>query len=187
MINRRLCFAVLAITLFVSVLHAERARNNNHQHDEEDIAFASNNAGRVSPTGKGSVFGRKFGKNKSGSSVIKTAGSHRTNVSHATIKSSKDACGLTNPCKHGGTCKTLSSGRFYCFCSQNYYGRTCDNKHISAGSAKKNRARIDHCAKSPCRNQGECVGLRTTYYCRLKTTGSHRTSVSRATIKSSKG
>lgn len=26
----------------------------------------------------------------------------------------------------------------------------------------------DHCASNPCRNGGECVGLRTTFYCRCK-------------------
>jgi hypothetical protein len=32
----------------------------------------------------------------------------------------------------------------------------------------RSRINIDHCAKSPCHNGGECVGLRTTYYCRCK-------------------
>ncbi|CAF0862744.1 unnamed protein product [Adineta steineri] len=181
MVDRRLCFAILAITLFVSVLHAERARNDNRQDDEEAIDFASNNdrnnedalitttsAGRVQSTTKDSVFGGMFGKKTSGSSIAKTTGSSRTSVSRQTTKSPKDGCGLTNPCKNGGTCKTLSSGNYYCFCSQDYYGKTCDNKFMSTGAANNDRARKDHCASSPCRNGGECVGLRTTFYCRCK-------------------
>jgi hypothetical protein len=39
---------------------------------------------------------------------------------------------------------------------------------ISTGSANNDRSRKDHCASSPCRNGGECVGLRTTYYCRCQ-------------------
>jgi hypothetical protein len=39
---------------------------------------------------------------------------------------------------------------------------------ISTGAANRDRAPTDHCVKSPCRNGGECVGLRTTYYCRCK-------------------
>ncbi|CAF1220782.1 unnamed protein product [Adineta steineri] len=208
MVDRRLCFAILAITLFVSVLHAERARNDNRQDDEEAIDFASNNdrnneddfietikrflgkhkktttkaptsdsilalitttsASRVQSTTKDSVFGGMFGKKTSGSSISKTTGSSRTSVSRQTTKSPKDGCGLTNPCKNGGTCKTLSSGNYYCFCSQDYYGKTCDNKFMSTGAANNDRARKDHCASSPCRNGGECVGLRTTFYCRCK-------------------
>ena len=39
---------------------------------------------------------------------------------------------------------------------------------ITSGSANNDRGKVDHCAKAPCRNNGECVGLRTTYYCRCK-------------------
>ncbi len=42
------------------------------------------------------------------------------------IKPTKDACGIISPCKNGGTCKTLSSESYYCFCSQDYYGKTCE-------------------------------------------------------------
>jgi hypothetical protein len=35
-------------------------------------------------------------------------------------------------------------------------------------NSHRSRINIDHCAKSPCHNGGECVGLRTTYYCRCK-------------------
>jgi hypothetical protein len=40
---------------------------------------------------------------------------------------------------------------------------------MSTGAANNDRSRKDHCLSSPCRNSGECVGLRTTYYCRCKT------------------
>jgi hypothetical protein len=43
------------------------------------------------------------------------------------IKPTKDACGIISPCKNGGTCKSLSNGSYYCFCSQDYYGKTCKN------------------------------------------------------------
>jgi hypothetical protein len=43
MVDRRLFLVFLAVTLFVSVLHAERARNDNLQDDEEEIDFASDN------------------------------------------------------------------------------------------------------------------------------------------------
>ena len=39
---------------------------------------------------------------------------------------------------------------------------------MSTGTDNRDRARVDHCAKNPCKNNGECVGLRTTYYCRCK-------------------
>lgn len=39
---------------------------------------------------------------------------------------------------------------------------------MSTGKDNLDRTRKDHCASSPCRNNGECVGLRTTYYCRCK-------------------
>jgi hypothetical protein len=45
----------------------------------------------------------------------------------------------------------------------------CFKEFISSGTANNDRAKVDHCAKSPCRNAGECIGLRTTYYCRCKT------------------
>lgn len=42
------------------------------------------------------------------------------------------------------------------------------SEFITTGAANKDREAKDHCAKSPCRNNGECVGLRTTFYCRCK-------------------
>ncbi len=39
---------------------------------------------------------------------------------------------------------------------------------ITTGAANNDRGKTDHCAKSPCRNGAECVGLRTTFYCRCK-------------------
>jgi len=42
MVDRRLFLVFFAVTLFISVLHAERARNDNLQDDEE-IDFANDN------------------------------------------------------------------------------------------------------------------------------------------------
>jgi hypothetical protein len=39
---------------------------------------------------------------------------------------------------------------------------------MSTGAANNDRSRKDHCLSAPCKNNGECVGLRTTYYCRCK-------------------
>ena len=36
------------------------------------------------------------------------------------------SCGALNSCKNGGTCRTLPSGRYYCFCSSDYYGNNCE-------------------------------------------------------------
>ncbi len=41
MVDRRLCLIFFAVTLFVSVLYAERARNDNLQ--DEEIDFAEDN------------------------------------------------------------------------------------------------------------------------------------------------
>ena len=47
MVDRRLCLALLAVTLFVTVLHAERARNDHREDDgeaeEEEQDLASDN------------------------------------------------------------------------------------------------------------------------------------------------
>jgi hypothetical protein len=204
MVDRRLFLIFFAVTLFVSVLYAERARNDNLQ--DEEIDFAEDNtvdeddslietikrflthkktttekpsSGAISalfPTTpstkttststKSSIFGGVFGKKSS--TTLKTTTSRHSHT-RLTTGATKDACGVINPCKNGGSCKTLSSGRYYCFCAQDYYGKTCENKFITTGADNKDRARVDHCAKSPCRNGGECVGLRTTFYCRCKT------------------
>jgi hypothetical protein len=43
MVDCRLFLVFFAVTLLASVLHAERARNDNLQDDEEEIDFASDN------------------------------------------------------------------------------------------------------------------------------------------------
>ncbi|CAF3740956.1 unnamed protein product [Rotaria socialis] len=211
MIDRRLLFVFLVVTLFISVLRAERARNDNLQDEDEEIDFTNDNNNNneedvidaikrfltkkkttttakpssdsiialltttqqnkiLSTSTKSSVFGDMFGKKTT--STARYGGSSSTSrfdrTTQSSSSSSKDACGIVNPCKNGGTCKTLSSGRFYCFCTQDYYGKNCENKFITSGTANNDRGRTDHCVKSPCLNGGECVGLRTTYYCRCK-------------------
>jgi hypothetical protein len=41
MVDRRLFIVLLAVGLFISVLHAERARNDDLQDEEEEIDFAN--------------------------------------------------------------------------------------------------------------------------------------------------
>ncbi|CAF0959895.1 unnamed protein product [Adineta steineri] len=80
-----------------------------------------------------------------------------------------DACG-SNPCKNGGKCVTLAAGRrFYCLCTPDgYYGKICENKFQSTRYKTHNTPRKDYCAPGPCNNGGECISLRTTYYCRCR-------------------
>jgi hypothetical protein len=78
---------------------------------------------KTSSTTKASAFDGLFNKKSSTTSTTTS----RYNRIRSTTGSPKDACGIINPCKNGGTCKTLSSGRYYCFCTQDYYGKTCDN------------------------------------------------------------
>ncbi|CAF1165784.1 unnamed protein product [Rotaria sordida] len=207
MVDRRLLIIFLVTVLFVSVLNAERARNDHlqdaeEQQEERDFSADENNdiyeedvidtikrflgkkkttttprpssdslialfttkptTTSSSPT-KPSIYDGGFGRKTSRRSTPRYGGYGSTTKSPG-----KDACGYVSPCKNGGSCKTLSSGRYYCFCTQDYYGKHCENKFISSGSANADRGRTDHCAKSPCRNGGECVGLRTTFYCRCK-------------------
>ncbi|UJR07781.1 hypothetical protein I4U23_012063 [Adineta vaga] len=198
MVDRRILFIFIAVTLFISVLHGERARNDNLQDVDEEMDFVDENENddvietikrfwknKKTTTAKPSsdsisalltttkpssllttstisaVFGGLFGNKGSSTS--------RFGTGKLTTASPKNACGVVNPCQNGGTCKTLSSGSFYCFCHQDYYGKRCENKFISTGAANKDRGRKDHCVDQPCRNGGECVGLRTTFYCRCKT------------------
>ncbi|CAF1609419.1 unnamed protein product, partial [Didymodactylos carnosus] len=86
-------------------------------------------------------------------------------------RTSQDKCAAGNPCKNGGSCRSLSSGSYYCFCDNNHYGKHCENTFSSNSysSSSSDKSRKDHCLSSPCKNNGECVGLRTTYYCRCKT------------------
>ena len=55
---------------------------------------------------------------------------------------------MNNPCKNGATCRTLSSGQFYCFCTKDYYGKTCENSKTNPSpsvTVSKNRSsRISH-------------------------------------------
>ncbi|CAF2711934.1 unnamed protein product [Rotaria sp. Silwood2] len=208
MVDRRLLFVFIVVVLFVSVLHAERARYDNLQDEEQEIDSLNDNnyeedlietvkrflgmkkktttpkpssdaiialfsatpsTGTTSAT-KSSIYDDKYGRKTSSSTTPRYGRYSSTSRYDRTTKSpGKDACGFTSPCEHGGTCKTLSSGRYYCFCTQDYYGKNCEHKFSSSGSSNDDRRRKDHCASSPCRNSGECVGLRTTYYCRCKT------------------
>ncbi|CAF1118531.1 unnamed protein product [Rotaria sp. Silwood1] len=202
MVDHRLLVLFLAVVLLVSVLHAERARNDNLQDEEDEMEgynedtdnfpqdvveamkrflkgkkttttekpssdaiialFSTTTRPSITrPTpSKPSIYDDTFGR-KTSSTPCSTSRYGRT-----TKSTGKDACGYVSPCKNGGTCKTLSSGRYYCFCTQDYYGKHCENKFITSGNT--DRLPKDHCSKSPCRNGGECVGLRTTYYCRCK-------------------
>jgi len=76
----------------------------------------------LTTTQKSSIFGGGGSGRKANLSTT-TSRYSRTRL---TTASAKDGCGIISPCKNGGTCKTLSSGSFYCFCSQDYYGKTCD-------------------------------------------------------------
>lgn len=146
MVDRRLFLILFAVTFLISVLHAERARNDNlgdfidDDDDNEDVietikrflgkkktttTTVKPGSGAISAlittTPTSSIFGGASGRKTVGTSTSKYG---RT---RATVGPTKDACGAINPCKNGGTCKTLSSGRFYCFCGQDYYGKNCEN------------------------------------------------------------
>ncbi|CAF1092707.1 unnamed protein product [Adineta ricciae] len=208
MVNRRILLLFIAVTLFISVLQAERARNDNLQDAEEEMDFTNDSEdddvietikrfwknkktttpkpssdsisalitttkptsiSKLSTSTKSSVFGGLFGdKGKTTSGSRLASSTSRSGTGRLTTAAPKDACGAVNPCNNGGTCKTLSSGSYYCFCGQDHYGKRCENKFMFTGAANADRARKDHCADQPCRNGGECVGLRTTYYCRCK-------------------
>jgi len=78
-------------------------------------------AALLTTTPKSSIFGGSSGRKAS----LSTTTSRYSRIK-STTGPTKDACGVS-PCKNGGTCKTLSSGSYYCFCSQDYYGKTCEN------------------------------------------------------------
>jgi hypothetical protein len=50
MVDRRLFAILLGAVLFISVLHAERARNDNLQDDEEDEIDSANDNSNVDGT-----------------------------------------------------------------------------------------------------------------------------------------
>lgn len=64
--------------------------------------------------------------------------------------------------------KIAKAVRFLSFVSLVHSNFSFRLEFITTGLDNKDRAPKDHCAKSPCFNGGECVGLRTTYYCRCK-------------------
>lgn len=158
MLDRRLFFIFFTITLFVSVINAERARNDNLQDDFIDDNSDDNeyvidaikrflgkkktttttgapNTGAISALITATPKGRVKGETTR-SSILDPFGKDRKTLSTTTSRYSrtratsgpvKEACGVISPCKNGGTCKTLSSGKYYCFCAQDYYGKTCEN------------------------------------------------------------
>jgi hypothetical protein len=79
-------------------------------------------AALLTTTPKSSIFGGSSGRKANLSTTTS-----RYSRTKSTTRSTKDGCGVISPCKNGGTCKTLSSGSYYCFCSQDYYGKTCEN------------------------------------------------------------
>jgi hypothetical protein len=154
MVGRRFYLIFFAFALFVSVLHAERARNDHLQDDEIDFADEGDvietikrflkgktttqkpssdaisalltttpSSKIITPSTKASVFDGLFNKKSSTTSTVAS----RFDRTRSTTASPKNACGVISPCKNGGTCKTLSSGKYYCFCTQDYYGKTCEN------------------------------------------------------------
>uniref|UniRef100_A0A8C7NQD2 Notch receptor 2 n=1 Tax=Oncorhynchus mykiss TaxID=8022 RepID=A0A8C7NQD2_ONCMY len=64
-----------------------------------------------------------------------------------------DSC-LSGPCANGGTCSSLSGGKFSCTCPPGYWGPRCLND-------------TDECAASApvCQNQGACVNTPGSYRC----------------------
>ncbi|CAF4513295.1 unnamed protein product [Rotaria sp. Silwood1] len=186
MINYRVVLIFLSVILFVSTLHGERARIDDLQ-DEESL---NENEDFIEAVKRFWLKKKTSTTEKPSSDVISAL--VITTPSNAIVTSSrssifdgfgstsqygrtrytsspmKNDCGLNNPCQHGGTCRTLASGRLYCLCTDEYYGNHCEKKFRFSGSDASSRLRKDHCASSPCQNEGECVPLKTTYYCRCK-------------------
>ncbi len=91
--------------------------------DSISALISTTPATKITPTTKSSAFGGLFNKKSSTTSTVAS----RFDRTRSTTSSPKDGCGIVSPCKNGGTCKTLSSGRYYCFCPQDYYGKTCES------------------------------------------------------------
>ncbi|CAF1581734.1 unnamed protein product [Adineta steineri] len=161
----------LIVILFITIIHAERARNDNLD-DEENFSNTNNNEEEIIETIK-----RFLGKSKKTTTSKPTSDAisaliTTTSSSIPTDKYGKkfnDACGVGNPCKNGGTCRTLPSGRHYCYCTDQYYGRNCEKKFKSTGYNTNNKITKNSCSSSPCLHGGECVPSDKTFFCRCKT------------------
>ncbi|CAF1315162.1 unnamed protein product [Adineta ricciae] len=75
------------------------------------------------------------------------------------------ACNSKTPCLNGGSCRKLPSGRPYCHCTEQFYGRNCEKKYKSTGQDQSSR---NACSSSPCLHGGECVPKGSSFLCRCK-------------------
>jgi hypothetical protein len=175
---------VVIVFLFVSTFNAECSRNDNLQDEDNFVEtvkrFLIQSHKKTTPKPSSDTI----------SALVPTTTSRMKGfifqLNFFLCLISLDVCGGNNPCKNGGTCRTLPSGRHYCFCTDQYYGNTCEksNQNLlgnfflnipnsiefkSTGYNTNNQSKKDHCSKSPCRNSGECIPTATTYFCRCKT------------------
>lgn len=117
-------FILDVIETFKRFLKSKKTTTEKPTSDAISALFTTTQSNRYLPTSsRSSIFGDNSGKDSKNSLTTKS----RFDRPRVTTASPKDACGYSSPCKNGGTCKTLSSGRYYCFCSQDYYGKNCEN------------------------------------------------------------
>ncbi|UJR38361.1 hypothetical protein I4U23_031031 [Adineta vaga] len=167
MINYRLILFILTINLVILTFNIECTRYDDLKDEEDHLERMK----RFLFKPKKSTTTTKKPSSDALASLFPTTPSNKhkpTQSSSGSIdkygKKFNDACNSGNPCQNGGSCRTLASGRHYCTCTEQYYGRNCEKKFKSTGPSTK-----DSCSSSPCLHGGECVPLTSTFYCRCKT------------------